>query len=121
MVMYNTHVRATILEDETGSWIERLYLGSREGYMGGENIDMHSKAREGKRLRVRLGTLEYRHVATFIGRLFVGLRFGEGFLEDMAKEEVEEAEMKNEEENVGGRGDISEFGKAGGVTSGTMM
>ncbi|KAF4546966.1 Hypothetical protein D9617_83g071650 [Elsinoe fawcettii] len=89
--------------------------------MRGGNIDVHSKAREGKRLRVRLGTLEYRHVATFIGRLFVGLRFGEGFLEDMVIEEVEEAEMENEEENVGGRGDISEFGKAGGVTSGTMM
>jgi hypothetical protein len=56
------------------------------------------KRETGKRLRVPLHTLDYRHSAVGIGRVKVGEAFGRGYKDEVG--EVEEAEVDKGGEDV---------------------
>jgi hypothetical protein len=56
------------------------------------------KRETGKRLGVALHTLDYRHTAVGIGRVYVGESFSKGYQDDVG--EVEEAEVDDDGEDV---------------------
>ena len=85
-----------LVQAQNGGWSDYLWANA-SGPWETERLTRIIARETATKLGNRLTTLDYRHVAITMGRMFVGDRFGQGYKEEIG--EVEEPEMEVEFES----------------------
>jgi hypothetical protein len=81
-----------------GGSVHDYIWGDSEGAWSTDRLTKVLKRETGKRLRVELHTLGYRHTAVGISRVKVGESFGRGYQDEVG--EIDEAEVDEEQEDI---------------------
>ena len=101
MVMYLAYLQPfreyLSVQVHGGSFSDYVWA-DEQGPWGTDRLTRALKRETGKRLRVALHTLDYRHTAVGIGRVVVGEPFSKGYQDEIG--EVDEAEVDEEAEDV---------------------